>query len=233
MMDKETGILVVEDDAKLGATIRDELISNGYDADLAYDGKVAEALFFRRKYDLVLLDINLPYSNGWELCAKFREHDRKVPIIMLTALGELDDKMDAFNAGADDYMVKPFHFKEMLARIKVFLKRHDSGVNSEDVLTVADLKIDMNHKSVTRSGKDISLTAKEFALLELLVRSRGRVISKMEIAEKIWSTSFDTGTNTIEVYINFLRNKVDKPFGNPLIHTKTGFGYYLKDENEY
>ena len=232
-MEKEICILVIEDDAKLGITIQQELIANEFEVDLAYDGKVAEALFHQKKYDLVLLDINLPYVNGWELCKRFREQNRNIPIIMLTALGEIQDKIDAFNHGADDYVVKPFHFKELLARIKVFLKRVDANESYDEKLKIADLEIDLAHKSVERAGISIVLTAKEFALLELLMRAKGRVLSKLEIAEKIWSSNFDTGTNTIEVYINFLRNKIDKPFSKSLIRTKSGFGYYLKEQDEY
>lgn len=223
-------ILLVEDDPKLGKTVQEELVSNGYETDLAYDGKVAEAIFFKSEYDLVLLDINLPYKNGWELCKLFRQHNHNVPIIMLTALGEIQDKMDAFNAGADDFLVKPFHLNELLARIKVFIKRMNKDERMDDVLTAGSLSINTAEKTVSREGKQIQLTLKEFTLLELLMRNKGRIVSKADIAEKVWNLNFDTGTNTIEVYINFLRNKVDKPFSHPLIHTKPGFGYYLKDE---
>jgi DNA-binding response OmpR family regulator len=221
-------ILFVEDEPKLGASVRNELIEQGYDVDLAYDGRIGESLFKSAAYDLILLDINLPYINGLELCRRFREADREVPILMLTALGELDDKMDAFSAGADDYLVKPFHLRELLARLKVFLKRRQLNIQFEEKLTVADLEIDFSAKSVTRAGKNINLTAKEFSLLELLARSRGRVLSKNEIAEKVWEMALDTSMNTIEVYISFLRNKIDKDFEPKLIHTKQGFGYYLK-----
>jgi len=223
-------ILLVEDDPKLGKTVQEELVSNGYETDLAYDGKVAEAIFFKNEYGLVLLDINLPYKNGWELCKLFRQHNHNVPIIMLTALGEIQDKMDAFNAGADDFLVKPFHLNELLARIKVFIKRMNKDERMDDVLTSGSLSINTAEKTVTREGRQIQLTMKEFTLLELLMRNKGRIVSKADIAEKVWNLNFDTGTNTIEVYINFLRNKVDKPFSHPLIHTKPGFGYYLKEE---
>jgi two-component system copper resistance phosphate regulon response regulator CusR len=222
-------ILLVEDDPKLGKTVQEELTGSGYETDLAYDGKVAEALFGKNEYDLILLDINLPYKNGWELCKQFRQHNRNVPIIMLTALGEIQDKMDAFNAGADDFLVKPFHLNELLARVKVFIRRMNKDERMDDVLTAADLSINITDKTVTREGKEIALTVKEFLLLELLMRNKGRVVSKADIAEKVWNLNFDTGTNTIEVYINFLRNKVDKPFAQHLIHTKPGFGYYLKE----
>lgn len=223
-------ILFVEDEPKFGANVRKELEEKGYSVDLAYDGRIGESLFKSNEYDLVLLDINLPHINGLELCRRFRELNRDVPILMLTALGELDDKMEAFTAGADDYLVKPFHLRELLARIKVFLKRRKMNKNFEEKLTVSDLEIDFANKSVSRAGTVIALTAKEFSLLELLVRSRGRVLSKNEIAEKVWEMEFDTSTsaNTIEVYISFLRNKIDKNFEPKLIHTKQGFGYFLK-----
>jgi len=223
-------ILFVEDEPKFGANVRKELVEQGYEVDLAYDGRIGESLFKSANYDLILLDINLPYINGLELCRRFREINRDVPILMITALGELDDKMEAFAAGADDYLVKPFHLRELLARIKVFMKRRQLNNQFEEKLTISDLEIDFSAKSVSRAGTAISLTAKEFALLELLARSRGRVLSKNEIAEKVWEMEFDTSTsaNTIEVYISFLRNKIDKHFEPKLIHTKQGFGYFLK-----
>lgn len=228
-MENTYRILLAEDEPKLSQVIQDELARQGYQADVAYDGLIAEKLFKQHTYSLVLLDINLPYKNGLALCKEFREHNKNVPIIMLTALGELSDKIDAFNLGADDYMVKPFHFDELFARIRVFLKRSDAGADGGEKIVVADMEIDMENKMVTRSGKSISLTAKEFALLVLLSRNKGKVISKHDILEKVWELSFDTGTNTIEVYISFLRNKIDKPFEVKLIHTKPGFGYYVRE----
>lgn len=223
-------VLIVEDEPKLGASVQKELIEQGFDVDLAYDGLIGERMFKRATYDLILLDINLPHINGLELCRLIREVNREVPIIMLTALGELEDKMEAFSAGADDFLVKPFHLRELLARVKVFLKRRQMNQQYEEKLQVADLEIDFTAKSVLRAGKNINLTAKEFALLALLARSRGRVLSKNEIAEKVWDTDLESSTsmNTIEVYISFLRNKIDKDFDSKLIHTKLGFGYYLK-----
>ncbi len=228
-METKQRILLAEDEPKLGQIIQQELTQHGYQADVAFDGQVAEKLFAEHNYALVLLDVNLPYKNGLALCKEFREAKKNIPIIMVTALGEIQDKMDAFNFGADDYIVKPFHFNELLARIKVFLKRADSNGDPSEKLTVADLEIDLLDKSVTRGEKNINLTAKEFALLVLLAKSKGKVISKQEILEKVWNLTFDTGTNTIEVYISFLRNKIDKPFDVKLIHTKPGFGYYLKE----
>lgn len=228
-MEINNRILLAEDEPKLGQVIQDELNRQGYVTDVAYDGLVAEKLFKQHNYALILLDVNLPYKNGLALCKEFREAKKNIPIIMLTALGEIQDKMDAFNLGADDYIVKPFHFNELFARIRVFLKRTDPANELVEKISVADIEINLLEKTVTRANQIVNLTAKEFALLTLLARSKGKVISKQEILEKVWGLSFDTGTNTIEVYISFLRNKLDKPFESKLIHTKPGFGYFLKE----
>lgn len=228
-MEHSHRILLAEDEPKLGQIVQEELTREGYHTDVAYDGLVAEKLFKEHPYSLVLLDVNLPYKNGLALCKEFREAKKSIPIIMLTALGEINDKMDAFNLGADDYIVKPFHFNELFARIKVFLKRSEQGGEQTDKLNISNLEIDLLNKTVTRANTNINLTAKEFALLALLAKSKGKVISKQDILEKVWGLSFDTGTNTIEVYISFLRNKIDKPFDTKLIHTKPGFGYFVKE----
>jgi two-component system, OmpR family, copper resistance phosphate regulon response regulator CusR len=226
-MENPHSILLVEDEAKLGQIVRDELKRQGYLVDLAVDGKEAEIFFRSKTYSIILLDVNLPYKSGLELCKEFRAANKTVPIVMLTAIGQIQDKVEAFDLGADDYMVKPFHFEELFARVKALLKRTDKPAEDEKIV-VDDLTIDMRNKSVTRGDLQINLTAKEFTLLTLLARNRDRVISKQEILEKVWDLSFDTGTNTIEVYISFLRNKIDKPFEQKLIHTKPGFGYYIK-----
>ena len=221
-------ILLIEDEPKLGSSIQKELSEQGYELEWAYDGRTAESLFRTARFDLLLVDINLPHLNGLELCRRFRQTNADVPIIMITALGELGDKMEAFQSGADDYLVKPFHLTELLARVKVFLKRGQIDRYYEDQLQVGDLVLDFATKSVRRAEQPVTLSAKEFALLALLARSRGRVVSKQEIAEKVWDLDLGPNTNTIEVYINFLRNKIDKPFSQKLIHTKPGFGYFLK-----
>ena len=220
-------ILLVEDEIKLSKVIQEELIRHGYETDVATDGLEASRLFSQQVYSLVLLDINLPFKNGFALCKEFRDLRKEIPIIMLSAAGEIHDKVEAFNLGADDYIVKPFHFVELFARVKVFLKRAEMPA-AKDKIEVDDMVIDFLNKTVVRDGVNINLTAKEFTLLVLLARNRGRVISKQEILEKVWDLSFDTGTNTIEVYISFLRNKIDKPFPTKLIYTKAGFGYYIK-----
>lgn len=228
-MEHQHSILLVEDEVKLSKIIKEELVTNNYSADIANNGIIAEQLFSKHKYSLVLLDISLPGKNGFELCKIFKQQNNKIPIIMLTAFGEIQDKVDAFNMGADDYMVKPFHFSELFARMKVLLKRNDSKDFEDETITIVDdLEIHNKTKSVYRAGTEIPLTAKEYSLLKLLAQNRGKVISKQEILEKVWDLSFDTGTNTIEVYISFLRNKIDKPYENKLIHTKSGFGYFIK-----
>jgi DNA-binding response OmpR family regulator len=170
--------------------------------------------------------------NGYEVCKNIRQRDPNVPILMLTALGEADDKIEGFNVGADDYIVKPFDFRELLARVNVFLKRSQSDNDnaSGNLLRVADLEINADTKTVIRAGHNIDLTPKELALLEYLVRNKGRIVSKTDIAEKVWDMNFDSGTNVVEVYINFLRKKIDRDFDPKLIHTKSGMGYVLKED---
>jgi two-component system, OmpR family, copper resistance phosphate regulon response regulator CusR len=225
-------ILVVEDEVKVANAVKKGLEENGFEVDVAYDGRMGKSLGASNNYDLVILDLNLPHSNGYEVCEVIRRRNNRVPIIMLTALGGMDDKMQAFEIGADDYLVKPFDFRELLARIRVFLKRAGSEVqeNTQFKIVIADLEIDREKKEVIRGGKKIPLTAKEYQLLEFLALHKGKVISKLVIAEKVWDIDFDTGTNVIEVYMNFLRKKIDKDFPGKLLHTKTGMGYYLSEE---
>ncbi len=225
-------ILVVEDEVKVANAVKKGLEENGFDVDLAYDGRMGKSLVVGNNYDLVILDLNLPHSNGYELCEVIRAKNIRIPIIMLTALGGMEDKMQAFELGADDYLVKPFDFRELLARIRVFLKRAgaETAQGTNYKITISDLEIDREKKEVSRAGRKIALTAKEYQLLEFLALHKGKVISKLTIAEKVWDIDFDTGTNVIEVYMNFLRKKIDKDFDNKLLHTKTGMGYYLSEE---
>lgn len=222
-------ILLAEDEPKLAQSIKEELQEHGYTIDVAFDGNIAERFFLSNDYKMIILDINLPYQNGFELCKKIRQQNKDIPIMMLTAMGELDDKIAAFESGADDYLIKPFHFKELIARIKILLKRTSNPVSAAEILKVADLEVNTSEKTVSRNGQHIELTAREYSLLEILIQSHGRILSKMEIMEKVWDINFETSSNTVEVYINFLRNKIDKPFSKKLIHTKPGFGYFIKD----
>jgi two-component system copper resistance phosphate regulon response regulator CusR len=229
-MESHNRILLIEDEKIFNEVVKSQLTKNGFNVDSVLNAEEGELLFKKHKYDLVLLDIYLPGENGFQLCKKFRDINPAVPILMFSSQGDVNHKLDAFSLGADDYIVKPFHINELIARMKVFIKRSLSAVQENEIeqLEVEDLSIDLKHKIVKRAGTEIALTAKEFGLLVLLAKNNGAVVSKQEILEKVWDLSFDTGTNSIEVYINFLRNKLDKPFEHKLIHTKPGFGYFLK-----
>jgi DNA-binding response OmpR family regulator len=222
-------ILLLEDDFKMANEIKIFLGNRGLDCDVVYDG----ALFFKNlqidSYDLYILDVNVPTLNGIEVCKKVRKTDKTKPILMLTAYSDVENKIIAFESGADDYLVKPFHLEELSARLSALLRR-SYGVQEESkpVFTIHDLVIDTGDKKVTRGGREIALSPKEYKLIELLATEDGKPVSKQTIAAKVWDINFETGTNTIEVYINYLRNKIDKGFSRPLVHTRAGFGYYLK-----
>lgn len=222
-------ILVVEDEPKVASFVKRGLEENEFSCEIASDGLMGKRMFDSGDYDLIILDLNLPYKNGIELCKEIRSSDQKIPILMLTALGTTEDKLSGFDSGADDYLVKPFEFRELLARIRALLKRTSIAETGGNVLSLLDLNVNLNTYEVTRSGKKIDLTQKEFALLVYLLRNKGKVVSRMDIAENVWDINFDTGTNIIDVYVNFLRKKMDKDFSQKLIHTQTGVGYILKD----
>jgi DNA-binding response OmpR family regulator len=226
----EIKILLIEDEKKIADTLKKGLSELDYNVETAYDGSIGLRLFESQRFDLVITDINLPGINGYELCRIIRSRNQQIPIIMLTALSATDDKVEGFDVGADDYLVKPFEFKELLARIRALLKRTlNPHAISGNILSIADLEMDLDSKEVTRAGKKILLTAKEFQLLEYLLRNRNRVVSRADIFEKVWDIDFDTRTNVIDVYINFLRKKIDKDFSPKLIHTQVGMGYILKE----
>jgi len=228
---EEERILIVEDEPKIADTLRLGLEENGYHAEVAYDGKVAHEMFRTRQYDLIILDINLPSINGYDLCQYYRSINPHVPIIMLTSLIGLNDKIRGYDAGADDYIVKPFEFKELFLKVKVFLKRPVNVQSQEPaILKAADLEMNLGSKEVRRAGRLINLTAKEFQLLEYLLLNKNKVVSRGDIARSVWEIDFETNTNVIDVYINYLRNKVDKLFEHKLIHTQVGMGYILKDK---
>ncbi|MEX2233328.1 MAG: response regulator transcription factor [Cyclobacteriaceae bacterium] len=225
-------ILVVEDEQKVAAFIKNGLEEQGYTIDLAYDGYTGEKLALSKQYNLILLDVIIPVLNGIELCKRIKTMKPDVPILMLTALGTTDDKVAGFDSGADDYLVKPFEFKELIARIKALTKRSQLKQESHhfpNILKVADLELDIDKKLALRGSKVISLTAKEFSLLEYLMRNKGRVLSRPDIAEKVWDVTFDTGTNVVEVYVNILRKKIDKDFPTKLIQTRIGLGYVIQE----
>jgi two-component system, OmpR family, copper resistance phosphate regulon response regulator CusR len=223
-------ILLVEDEVKTLQLIKQGLEQHNIEVDVAYDGLMGLTLAQRNTYDLLITDIILPEINGLNLCKKLREEGYQAPILLLTALSTTTDIITGLDAGADDYLSKPFEFSELMARIRALTRRNKGMVASAlNILKLADLELNQDTKQVKRAGKEILLTAKEFNLLELLMRHPGRVISKVELAEKIWDITFDTGTNVIEVYVNFLRKKVDKDFDKKLIHTQIGMGYVMKE----
>ena len=229
MSNEKIKILFVEDEKKIADTLKMGLEEKGYRLDLAYDGNLGWRMFHNSTYDLVILDINLPGINGYDLCKMIRERNKSVPIVMLTAMGSVEDKVEGFDAGADDYIVKPFDFKELQARIKALLKRKYHFDTHASILKLADLEMNLDTKEVTRSGEMIRLTAKEFQLLEYFLRNQNKVLSRAEIALQVWELDFDSKTNVIDVYVNYLRNKIDKNFEKKLIHTVIGMGYVMKE----
>lgn len=224
-------ILIIEDDQRIAELIQRGLEEQGFAPTLAYDGLSGKKLALNNHYDLIITDIILPKMDGLDLCKEIRQTKPDTPIIMLTALGTTDDKVEGFDAGADDYLVKPFEMRELLVRIRALLKRNSKSANSTGfILKFVDLEMNLHTKIVKRNNIEINLTPKEFKLLEYLIQNPERVLSRVEIAEKVWDTHFDTGTNFIDVYINYLRKKIDKDFDKKLIHTKSGMGFILKEE---
>lgn len=221
-------ILLIEDEVNLGNSLKRGLEEEGYEVDLAMNGNDGLTKAFAKNYHVIISDIILPELSGLEFCKSYRNHDKQTPILLLTALGTTDDKLKGFDVGADDYLTKPFAFKELVARIKVMLKRNNLVPSETNLLQVGDLKINLDSKTVERDNKEIILTAKEFDLIKYLILNKNKVISKKEIAEKVWGIHFETGTNSIEVYVNFVRNKIDKEYDIKLIHTLHGRGYMLK-----
>ncbi|MFZ1799075.1 MAG: response regulator transcription factor [Chitinophagaceae bacterium] len=226
----ERKILIVEDEKKIADTLKFGLDEIGFEVEVAYDGNLGYHLFRAQDFDLVILDINLPGMNGYDLCKAIRSQNQLIPVLMLTSMSALNDKIEGYESGADDYMVKPFEFKELLLKIRALLKRTlNQNLPVGNTLKAADLEMDLDSKEVLRDNRKISLTAKEFQLLEYLLRNKNRVVSRVDIAINVWDVDFETNTNVIDVYISYLRNKVDKHFEQKLIQTHVGMGYILKD----
>ncbi|KAB7727351.1 response regulator [Rudanella paleaurantiibacter] len=221
-------ILLVEDEERLASFIRKGMSAEGYEVEVAYDGRMGLSLFRRDMYDVIILDVNLPQMNGFELCRHIRAENEAVPVLMLTALDSLADKSDGFGAGADDYLAKPFEFAELLLRVRALTRR--SGTKRGQILRLADLELNLDAKTVTRAGKRIDLTTREYALMEYLMLNKGKIISRVDISERVWSLNFDSATNVIDVYISYLRKKIDKDFSPKLLHTIVGMGYVLRED---
>jgi two-component system copper resistance phosphate regulon response regulator CusR len=222
-------ILLVEDDPRLAALIRRGLEEEQFTITLASDGLLGQQLVLSQPFDLIILDVILPHRSGLEVLASIRAQDTQVPVLLLTALGTTTDKLQGFGGGADDYLVKPFDFAELVARVRALMRR-GSPQPKGSRLTFADVVMDIPSRTVTRAGQPLRLTTREFNLLELLLRHPGRVLSRGEIAERGWDESFDAGSNVIDVYVNYLRKKVDHGFPTKLIHTVIGAGYVLRQE---
>lgn len=224
--EKTMNILVIEDEQKLASLIKQVLEDQSDKVDVAYDGPSGKEMGLTHDYDVIILDIILPGISGLDLCKSFKEKKPGIPILMLTALGTTEDKVIGFESGADDYLLKPFEFAELIARLKALTRRsQNANLPPNLIYEDANLQVDVSKKIAIRSGKKINLTAKEFLLLEYFMKNKGRVISRSELAEKIWNLKFDSGTNVVEVYINILRGKIDRDFEPKLVHTRVGFGY--------
>lgn len=222
-------VLLVEDEVKTVRSVKMGLEEHQVEVDFAIDAESGLDLVRRQHYDVIVSDIILPGSSGLAFIGQLRREGFRSPVLLLTALGDTDDKVQGFEAGADDYLPKPFEFRELLARIRALARRHAGDPVSRRRHTFADLVLDLDARTCFRQDRAIDLTPKEFALMEYFIRHQGRVVSKREIAEKVWDIHFDTGTNVVEVYVNYLRNKMDRPFDTKLIHTVFGVGYVLRD----
>ena len=222
-------ILIIEDEPRVASLLMNGLEENGYQTMVAYDGLMGLRLFQTHTFDLVISDIVLPKMDGFELAKEIRKTNPNIPILMLTALGSTNDKLDGFDAGADDYLVKPFSFEELSARIRVLLRRTAQEPVS-NLLQLADLTMDLNTRRVARGDREITLSQKEYAVLEYLLRNQGAVLTRDQIEQHVWSYDFEGGSNVVDVYIRYVRKKIDTGYGQKLIHTVRGVGYVLKAE---
>jgi two-component system, OmpR family, response regulator len=223
-------VLIIEDDPTLNKNINEALTAENLNTECVFDGLLADRMLKKNNFDCIVMDINLPGKNGFDLCKDFRQYNMNTPIIMLTAFGELEDKVQGFDCGADDYLTKPFFMRELTLRIHSLIKRSKqnySADTSKSILIADDITLNDTQKKVIRQGKEISLTPREYQILLRLMENKGEIVSKSDLVKEIWGSSFNSNTNTIEVYVNFLRNKLDKPFAKNTIKTKVGYGYYL------
>jgi DNA-binding response OmpR family regulator len=223
-------VLLIEDEPKVAEFIKKGLIENSFNVTVSYDGSTGKRIALQEDFDVIILDVMLPSINGFDLCKQLREQQVSSPILILSALGTVDDKVEGFQKGADDYLVKPFHFKELLHRLQALTRRHYKQARVSPDLSFAGITLDQDKKIARRDGKEIVLTAKEYALLELFILNNKRVLSRSFIGEKVWGNNFDSASNVVDVYINYLRNKIDKGFSEKLIHTVIGMGYIMKQE---
>jgi DNA-binding response OmpR family regulator len=226
-------ILLLEDDPVLSSEITSFLRNKEIEISIAMDGEQFWTVFQSKSFQLLIMDVNVPLQSGLDICKKVREVNASIPILMLTAMSDISDKIKAFQLGADDYLTKPFHFDELLIRIQALVRRGNIKHQENQIIHFSEIAIDDTKKEVFRNSIKIDLTPKEYKLLLMLIRARGSVLSKQEIADHLWDYHIETNINTIEVYINFLRKKLDTPFPYKMIHTKVGFGYFIKPTHEY
>jgi two-component system copper resistance phosphate regulon response regulator CusR len=223
-------VLLIEDEKKAVQSLKKGLNEHYIEVDFAMDGSLGCEMALANKYDVIISDIIVPGINGFELTQFLRAKNINTPVLLLTALSATDDKVSGLEAGADDYLTKPYEFKELLARVKALSRRGKDSVLPKSILAFGGIEMNLLSKEFFRDGQKIELTPKEFSLMEYFILNQGRTISKIEIAEKVWDIYFETSSNVVEVYVNYLRNKMDKPFQKKLIHTVFGQGYILKEE---
>lgn len=221
-------ILLIEDEVKVAGFIKKGLKEQSYIIDIAYDGLKGQQMAIQNEYDLIILDILLPKQDGMATCKNIRSAGIKTPILMLTALSDTSNKVNGLNLGADDYLTKPFEFEEFLARVRALTRRYEDNKSAK--LLIGDLELDPVEHTTKRNNIDIKLTSKEFALLEYLLKNKKKVLSRTQISEHVWGIDFDRGSNVIDAYIKFLRNKIDKGFSKKLIHTVIGLGYVIRED---
>ncbi|RXJ49518.1 response regulator transcription factor [Gelidibacter gilvus] len=225
-------ILIIEDDPELSRNIKEALLAENMQVETVYDGLLAERILNKSHFDCILLDINLPGKSGFDLAKDFRTHNMATPILMISAFSELEDKVHGYEMGADDYITKPFYMRELILKINSLIKRSQNNPvdrQENELIIAGDLQVNTRLKKVSRQETEISLTPREYQILLKLLESKGEIVSKQRLVQEIWGKSFDANTNTIEVYINFLRKKIDRPFDKESIKTKIGYGYYFED----
>jgi len=223
-------LLLVEDEPSVVSVISRGLTEEGFTVSVAPDGLIGKQMALDNPFDLIILDIMLPGINGLELCKIIKEHKPNTPIIMLTALGTTENVVNGLDNGADDYLIKPFKFAELFARIRTLLRRFNGMASNDQVINIADLQINLSAKAVKRDNKDIVLTATEYRLLEFMAKNKSKILSRIDILESVWDIDFNLGTNVVDVYVNYLRKKIDKNSEQKLIHTAVGLGYVLKEK---
>lgn len=223
-------LLLVEDEPNVVSVVSRGLAEEGFQVSVAPDGIIGAQMAEQNQFDLIILDIMLPGINGLELCKIIKSKTPNIPIIMLTALGTTENVVNGLDNGADDYLIKPFKFAELFARIRTVLRRYNGLSSSDQLINIADLQINVTAKTVTRAGVEISLTATEYRLLEFMAKNKSKILSRIDILESVWDIDFNLGTNVVDVYVNYLRKKIDRQSDQKLIHTAVGLGYVLKEK---